>query len=126
MIERGYLERIEDYEQNGSTVPTGRLGYRITKKFAHEYFGRIFHDPDSVFPEDMLKPELQDANIYARSVMNIEATQKRVAQAYFKDGSADLACPPIRALLEIMASEELDDSRLRDPELEISSSQTQY
>ena len=117
LIERGYLERIEDYEENGSTVPAGRLGYRITKKFAHEYFGRIFHDPDSVFPEDMLKPELQDANIYTRSVMNIEATQKRVAQAYFKDGSADLACPPIRALLEIMASEELDDSRLRDPEL---------
>ena len=115
LIERGYLERVEDYEKDGRIIPAGRLGYRITKRFAHEYFGRIFHDPDSVFPEDMLQPELQDANIYAESILNIEASQKRVAQAYFRDGSAELACPPIRALLEIMASEEIDDSRLRDP-----------
>ncbi len=115
MIQEGYLERIEDYEKDGHTIPAGRLGYRITSRFAHEYFGRIFHDPDAVFPRDMLKPELQDAEIYAQSVVNVAETHKRVAQAYFRDGSIELACPPLRALLEIMADDNVDDKRLHDP-----------
>ena len=115
MIQKGYLEKITDYQKDGKTVPAGRLGYRITQRFAHEYFGRIFHDPDSVFPKDMLQPELQDPEIYAESIKNVTDTQQRVAQAYFRDGSVELACPPLRALLEIMADDKLDDSRLHDP-----------
>ena len=116
LIEKGYLEKIEDYQNGEQLIPAGRLGYRITSRFAHEYFGRIFHDPDSVFPKDMLRPELQDQDVYAESILNVLDTQKRVAQAYFRDGSYELACPPLRALLEIMADDNLDDSRLRDPE----------
>lgn len=51
----------------------------------------------------MLRPELQDAGIYARSMAVIVETHRRVAQAYFDDGTAALAIPPLRALLEIMA-----------------------
>ena len=116
MISQGYLERLEDFEHNGQTIPAGRLGYRITQLFAHEFFGRIFHDPDSVFPDEMLQPELQDAEVYAESITTIAATQRRIAKAYFRDGAADLACPPLRALLEIMAQDTIDDTRLRDPE----------
>ncbi len=116
LIEKGYLEKIEDYEKGDRVIPAGRLGYRITSRFAHEYFGRIFHDPDAVFPIDMLQPELQDPEIYAESVLNVLETQKRVSQAYFRDGSYELACPPLKALLEIMADDKLDDSRLNDPE----------
>ena len=116
MISQGYLERLEDFEHNGQTIPAGRLGYRITQLFAHEFFGRIFHDPDSVFPDEMLQPELQDAEVYAESITTIVATQRRIAKAYFRDGAADLACPPLRALLEIMAQDTIDDTRLRDPE----------
>lgn len=115
LIEKGYLERLEDYVHDGLKIPAGRLGYRITMRFAHEYFGRIFHDPEAVFPEDMLKPELQDANVYAESILNVSGTQQRVAKAYFKDGSAELACPPLQQLLEIMASDNPDETRLRDP-----------
>ena len=117
MINQGYLERLKDYQHNGQTIPAGRLGYRITQQFAHEYLGRIFHDPDSVFPDEMLQPELQDAGLYADSITNIADTQRRIAKAYFRDGAADIACPPLRALLEIMAQDTVDDSRLRDPEL---------
>ncbi len=116
MISQGYLERLEDFEHNGQNIPAGRLGYRITQLFAHEFFGRIFHDPDSVFPDEMLQPELQDAEVYAESITTIAATQRRIAKAYFRDGAADLACPPLRALLEIMAQDTIDDTRLRDPE----------
>lgn len=56
LIEKGYLEKINDYTKDDRVIPAGRLGYRITSRFAHEYFGRIFHDPDSVFPKDMLQP----------------------------------------------------------------------
>ena len=41
MISQGYLERLEDYQHAGKTIAAGRLGYRITQRFAHEYFGRI-------------------------------------------------------------------------------------
>lgn len=116
LIENGYLEKINDYVKDDAVIPAGRLGYRITSRFAHEYFGRIFHDPDSVFPKDMLRPELQDQDVYAQSILNVYETQKRIAQAYFRDGSYELACPPLRALLEIMADDKLDDSRLQSPE----------
>ena len=116
MISQGYLERLEDYQHDGKTIAAGRLGYRITQRFAHEYFGRIFHDPDSVFPEDMLRPEEQDAELYAESITTITDTQRRIAKAYFRDGAATIACPPLRALLEIMAQDTVDDTRLRDPE----------
>jgi hypothetical protein len=32
------------------------------------YFGRIFLHPDTVFTPEMLRPELQDADIFADSV----------------------------------------------------------
>ena len=116
MITHGYLERLKDFEHNGQTIPAGRLGFRITQRFAHEYLGRIFHDPSSVFPDEMLQPEQQDADVYAESITTIAATQRRIAKTYFRDGAADFACPPLRALLEIMAQDTADDSRLHDPE----------
>jgi hypothetical protein len=35
---------------------------------------------------------------------NICSTHQRVAQSYFADGTISLACPPLKALLEIMAN----------------------
>ncbi|CAJ0592218.1 unnamed protein product [Cylicocyclus nassatus] len=52
----------------------------------------------------MLRPELQDADIFADSVRTISTTHARVAKAYFDDGTVSLAVPPIRALLEIMVN----------------------
>ena len=51
----------------------------------------------------MLRPELQDPAVFARSVATIVATHERVARAYVRDGTINLAVPPLRALLEIMA-----------------------
>ena len=65
MIEKGLLEKVPAFSYQEQELPTSYLGYRITRRFTHEFLGRIFTDPVSVFPEDMLKPELQDEAQYA-------------------------------------------------------------
>ena len=71
--------------------------------FVDHFLGRIFETPDSVFPEEMLRPELQDLEMFSAGVDAIVEAQRRVAMNYFEDGSFEAACPPLRALLEIMA-----------------------
>ncbi len=117
MIENGYLEKIEDFEYKGSKVPASILGYRITEKFVNGFFGRVFENPDVIFPDDMLKPELQSMDQFADGVLNIVEAQQRVAESYFRDGSVNSAVPPLKALLHIMAYGEYEGMTLASPEL---------
>ncbi|EFS69989.1 hypothetical protein HMPREF9616_00146 [Cutibacterium acnes HL007PA1] len=118
LIEGGYLEKLEDYDKDGELILASRLGYRMTEKFMRAYFGRIFLHPDTVFTPEMLRPELQDADIFADSVRTISTTHARVAKAYFDDGTVSLAVPPIPALLEIMVNGVCSEGwTLDDPEL---------
>jgi hypothetical protein len=103
LIDNGFLEKVEDLAVGGRTVLAGRLGYRITMSFVDHFLGRIFETPDAVFPVEMLRPELQDLETFAAGVDAIVESQRRVALNYFEDGSAEAACPPLRALLDIMA-----------------------
>ncbi len=103
LIAGGFLEKLEDFEFEGRTVLASRLGYRINQQFTTTYFGRIFLHPDVVFTDEMLAPELQDMAIFAESMDTIVTTHQRVAKAYFRDGGIELAVPPLRGLLEIMA-----------------------
>ena len=48
---------------------------------------------------------------------NILETQRRVAQAYFNDGSIQEACPPLRALLHIMRDDQFEGRNLNHPDL---------
>ncbi|MDO5682404.1 MAG: hypothetical protein Q4G46_06215 [Propionibacteriaceae bacterium] len=114
MIEHGFLEKVEDFEFEGRTVLASRLGYRMTERFATTFFARIFMHPEVVFTPEMLRPELQDLAVYAESMDTMVRTHERVAQAYFADGTIDLACPPLRALLEIMAHGTTADGRTLD------------
>ena len=68
----------------------------------HAFFGRVFNHPHAVFTEEMLRPELQDLEIFVDGMDNIVETQKRVAKMYFDDDSVNQACPPLKALLHIM------------------------
>jgi len=114
LIEEGCLERVQDYEVGGELILASRLGYRMTEKFASKYFGRIFLHPHVVFTPEMLSPELQDPEVFAESVRTISATHARVAQTYFDDGTVALAVPPVRALLEIMATGHTQDGLTLD------------
>jgi hypothetical protein len=114
LIEHGYLEKVEDFEWRGRTVQASRLGYRITSAFVDHFLGRIFEVPDAVFPEEMLKPELQDQEMFAAGIDAIVETQRRVAMNYFDDGSVEAACPPLKALLHIMAHGSYEDRGVND------------
>ncbi len=115
MIRQGQLEKVEDFDFEGRRIPASRLGYRITQKFARAFLGRIFNNPNVVFPEDMLKPELQDRGVFVEGVEAIAAAHQRVALDYFADGSVEAACPPLRALLHIMAHGHFEGKNVTDP-----------
>jgi hypothetical protein len=103
LIGQGYMEALEDYDFEGRRVLASRLGYRINERFVAHYMGKIFDNPREVFTEAILKPETQDPAVFADGVHNIVEAQERVARRYFEDGSIEEACPPLKALLAIMA-----------------------
>lgn len=117
LIANGYLERIADMEFEGKPVLASRLGYRITEQFAITFFGRMFNHPHVVLTQEMLRPELQDMAVFADGMENIVTTQKRVASLYFEDGSIEWACPPIKALLHIMAHGHHENRGLNHPQI---------
>ncbi len=103
LIDNGYLEAVADFCVDGRTVLASRLGYRITDSFVDHFMGRIFEVPGAVFPEELLRPETQGLEVFAAGVDAIVESQRVVAMNYFEDGSIEDACPPIKALLHIMA-----------------------
>ncbi len=117
LIANHYLERCQDFEHHGKKVLASRLGWRINTRFVHAFFGRVFNHPHAVFTEAMLKPELQSREVFVDSVDNIVATQKRVAQSYFNDGSIAQACPPLHALLHIMLHDQFEGKGLEHPDI---------
>lgn len=117
MIEKGYLEKLEDFSYKGNTILASRLGYRITTRFVHAYIGKIFDNPDVVFNEALLKPESQDMSAYIDGICNIIEAQQRVAQGYIDDASIDNACPPLKALLYIMAEGSYQGMTVNHPDI---------
>ena len=115
LIENGHMEKIDDFDYEGKTVHGSRLGYRITEKFVHAFFGKVFDSPTIVFDEEMLRPEVQDMEAYVDGINNIVEAQQKVAQAYIEDGSIEDACPPIQAVLYIMAQGSYQGKSIDDP-----------
>jgi hypothetical protein len=117
LISERCLEKCVDFEDAGRQVLASRLGYRINARFVRTFFGRVFNHPHAVFPDEMLRPELQDMRVFVDSIANVVATQKRVARMYFEDGSIAQACPPLKALLHIMVNDVWEGKGLDHPEL---------
>jgi hypothetical protein len=117
MIKHGQLEKLDDFEFQGKAVYASRLGYRITERFVHTNFGKVFNYPTAVFDEAMLKPETQDMASFVDGIHNIFEAQKRSALLYFEDGTINDACPPLKALLTIMAHGNFDGKTLADAEI---------
>ena len=117
LIEEKLLEKVKDYEYDGKAIPASRLGYRITSRFIRRFVGRVFDNPGKVFDSKILKPELQDEAAFADGVLFIAEAHKRVAKNYFEDGSVDMACPPLKALLHIMAHGSWEGHDINSPEV---------
>lgn len=117
LIAQGYLDKVEDFTYKGETILASRLGYRINQDFLSAYLGRLFDNPEVVFDEDMLRPELQSMDEFVDGVKNIMEAQKKVAQNYIRDGSVEGAVPPLKALLYIMAEGHYEGKSAGDPEI---------
>ena len=81
------------------------------------YMGRVFDEPQAVFSEKILKPELQDMESFADGINNIVEAQKKIALEYFSDGSVESAIPPLKALLHIMAYGHYNGKVIEDKEI---------
>lgn len=119
LIQEGSFEKLEDFDYQGVHVPASRLGYRMTDVFSYKYLGKIFDEPQTVFNEEILKPEKQSLEAFVDGMLNIASGHKKAALDYFKDGSIEEAIPPIKALLYIMAygdyqGHTIDSSAVRD------------
>jgi phosphoenolpyruvate carboxykinase (diphosphate) len=115
LIENGLLEKIDDFAYEGKTIHASRLGYRITEKFVHAFFGKVFDSPTIVFDDEMLRPEMQGMEAYVDGINNIVEAQQKVAKAYIEDGSINDACPPLQAVLRIMAEGSYEGKTIDDP-----------
>lgn len=116
LIEEGLLEKLEDYEHEGQPVLASRLGYRINAAFTRRFVARVFDNPMKVFDDPILRPEGQDPGSFADGIRYICEAHTSTAKLYFEDGSADAVCPPVRALLSIMAFGEHDGLKIDSPE----------
>jgi len=116
LIAAGQLERLTDFEYHGELVRASRLGYRITHKFVSAFFGRIFDNPAKVLDDEILRPETQDLPAYVDGIKNICEAHQRVAKQYLEDGSIEDACPPLKALLNILAKGEYEGMNAHSPE----------
>jgi hypothetical protein len=114
LIEEGALKKIDDFEHNGEKILASRLGYRITRKFAYLYMGKIFDEPQTVFDNYLLEPETQDLEAFVDGVKNIVNGHEKIAKSYISDGTADDAIPPLKALIYIMANGEYKDMKVND------------
>ncbi len=117
LIREGYLEPLTDFEYEGEKILASRLGYRITSSFVRAFFGRVFDNPLKVFDDQILKPETQDFGQYADGIKNITEAQQKVASEYLQDGSIEDACPPLKALLSIMATGHFEGKDVHHPEI---------
>jgi hypothetical protein len=115
LIREGSLEKLEDFDYNGKRIPASRLGYRMTNVFCYKYLGKIFDEPQTIFSEDILKPEKQNLEAFADGVLNIAGGHRKAALNYFQDGSVEDAIPPIKALLHIMAYGEYQGQTIDSP-----------
>ena len=116
LIEEGLLEKLEDYEYAGRQVLASRLGYRINAAFTRRFVARVFDNPIKVFDDPILRPEVQEPASFADGIRYITEAHASTARLYFEDGSADAVCPPVRALLSIMAFGEHDGLKIDSPE----------
>lgn len=117
LIGEGLLEKLDDFDWDGNRILASRLGYRITSRFIRTYAGRVFDNPRKVFDDAILRPETQDQAAFADGISYITEAHERVARNYLEDGSVDLACPPLRALIHIMAEGNYRGKDVHDPEI---------
>ena len=68
-----------------------------------------------MFDAPLLRPETQDLEAFVDGVHNVTEAQQRVAKQYLEDGSAEELCPPLRALVHVLAEGSWEGKTAHDP-----------
>ena len=103
LIENNFLEQaggLRARGQDGAGEPPGLAHHPALRP--HVLRHRLRQPERPVQPTRCCGPKMQDLESFVDGIDNIVSAQKSVAENYFRDGSVDLACPPLRALLHIM------------------------
>ena len=66
-------------------------------------------------PKRYCRPEIQGLDSFVDGINNIVEAQQRVALHYLEDGSIEDACPPLQALLLMMATGKYDGMDAQHP-----------
>ena len=109
MKELGYFELEPDIEVDGETIKGGTF-YGLTEMGMIRLFGHICLNPDKVFNDEQLHPWKQNVKLCAEGRTELARLRREVARKYFEDGSIGYACPPLKALLHIMAFDIYDSN----------------
>ena len=118
MIEKGYLEAFGGFRTPGTHSPCKQAWLPYHRPLCTSvYWVKSLIIPNAVFTEAILKPETQDMEVFVDGIDNIVEAQRNVARQYIDDGSIEDACPPLHALLHIMAEGEYQGMNVRHPEI---------
>ncbi len=112
-----YVGESERLEHDGVTIPASRLGYRITDKFVRSYFGRVFDNPRRVSKSEFCVLRSKTSTPISMVCCYIAESQKKVAEMYMQDGSYEIACPPLQAVLKIMVDGHWNGHTIDAPEV---------
>ena len=116
LIDERLLEKVEDFAFEGRKCWPAAWAIASPRRSSIVFWAASSKRPDAVFPEEMLRPEKQDLAMFAAGVDAIVEAQRRVALNYFEDGSVEAACPPLKALLHIMAHGSYEGRELASPQ----------
>ena len=118
LIEAGHLEQLEDYEFDGKTVLASRLGYRITAKFVHTFFGRVFDNPDGgVHRGDPQARDPGPGGLRRRRRTTSSRRSSGWRRRTSRTARSRTLCPPLKALLHIMAHGHYEGKDANHPEV---------
>ena len=116
LIENGYLEKVERFRVSraarcwpaGWAIASRRCSSIASWAASSKCRARCF-------PKRCCGPRSRIWTLFAAGVDAIVEAQTRVALNYFEDGSVEAACPPLKALLHIMAHGQYEGKGVEDP-----------
>ena len=118
LIDNGYLERVEDFElrrPHRARQPPRLSHHRALCGVASS--GASSKRPTPCSPKSCCGPSSRIPRMFAAGVDAIVEASGASPSTYFEDGSVEAACPPLKALLHIMAQGSYEGMTLSDPRL---------
>ena len=131
LIANGYLEKVGLYEKEKGYLEKVRISLSRAVAFWRAgwdtgsrrsswtgFSAESSRTPDAVLArDDAPARNIRISRMFAAGVDAIVEAQRQVALEYFQDGSVEAACPPVKAVLHLMAHGNYLGMAAEDPKL---------